>query len=932
MLRHVWVVFGFGLALGATPVYGDERNAQVGAESKISPAELETARSAESLIPSLVSPSFQVRRNAFLQLWELGAQAVPALQNAQRTGNRQLAETANSLLLLNEMKVVRGNEQESSRLVELLNNLTADKIVSLCELGHWELATRLVRNNLELKQEFTDAYSRFAINRLVETAMSQGDLEQVWPIVLATQPPEVSSWIANKLELELPELDPNDVELQAVRLYFSGETAEAVKLPLAPNRLIPMLTRSFQWKEFSKPSVQTALIGPVTNLAAKAAQAVLIDIAGDATRSEELWAEILTPTNEHSPAPGDAPELDEQSQVALSMLRQWGDPLEGSMLEYHQFVVALLMSGRVAPVERYLEETNASWAYSFYASRNNFSKAFEQVGLVPTLESFDEWLEIQEKHVRDSLMANERMEIDAARVVGVLVGIGEHEKAKKLLQLLAKLARNSREFELVIWQNNIVRGLGRHESRALCMEIASENYDFMSEECQQAVVEGLFPELSSAAFELFVTAPNRINEIEGVSHWTVIEKLRLWDREFFGEDAENVISQWLRAAKQNLVHEHISSEQLTKLSDVARGFGYDQLALEILSTDLREFNGSEALNLHWLDAAEIYLTQFKPEKALELLSVLRQHAYNFQPAYICEVEALTQAGEYAKARELDRSRWLRVLSQSRYDGLSYSDIRQHFSDRDDVRRTLEYAAPAFLFAETSSRFIYWDAAEYAAQLETLDNYQLAADVQRAPLVEALQPYSPVVQLLISNGYFGNLRYAIQKERIARGIASIEKKDFEAARRHLDVSKSLQAQDIEVVVQCYPRLVEAGEVEFAEQLFHDYELALQDQIKAWPNDSTALNNLAWMYSQCNQKLDKALSLASRGVELAPNSPVFLDTRAEVEYRLGMVEKAIETMRNCVRIDPRSANYRANLVRFQKGPNQPKISVHENLKFK
>jgi len=128
---------------------------------------------------------------------------------------------------------------------------------------------------------------------------------------------------------------------------------------------------------------------------------------------------------------------------------------------------------------------------------------------------------------------------------------------------------------------------------------------------------------------------------------------------------------------------------------------------------------------------------------------------------------------------------------------------------------------------------------------------------------------------------------------------------------------LQPQDIEVVVQCYPRLVQAGETTFAHELFNDYEQTLLAQLEAWPNDSTALNNLAWMYARCNRKLEEALALAKRGVELAPSSPVFLDTLAEVKYRLGSVDEAIKDMRGCVRLDPRSANYRANLVRFREG---------------
>lgn len=917
MQRFGGLVLGWWLATSLSSLLqADEQIAQAENSGSALSTTGEQAK-VQAALRNLISPSFQARRTAFLQLWELGSQALPALRLAAASENRQLAEMASSLMLLNELQVVRGNEQASSRLVELLNNLNSDKIVGMCELGYWDLATRLLLNNQELKQELSEGYAQFARNRLVDAALAQGELERVWPIVLATQAPEVTSWVAHKLELELPELVVEDVGLRAVRLYFAGEVEQALQLNLPPNRLIPMITRSFQWEEFLKPDVQSALIGMASTPATHAARAVLMEMGGDWAQAEAKWNEVLTARDGSEPDQGDAPELDAQSRLALSLLRAWGDPLRGRQLEQNQLIVALLMSGRVAPIERFLEETNGSWAYSFYAARSNYGKAFQQLGLDPSLEDFDQWLELQKRLVPNTLAETMRSDLDAARVAAVLVGLGEQAKAEQLLKALANIARTQREYELVIWQSNIMRWLGRHESRALCMRVVTENYDFMSEECQQVVLEGLFPEFKSAAAELFTTAPININGLENLSPWILLEKLHSWDREFFGTDAESVVSQWLRSAKQNLIHTQITSEQLTKLAAVARGFSYDHLALEILSTDLREVNSDGVLNVHWLDAAEIHLEQFKPQKALELLSLLRSHGYNFQPAYVREVEALLQTGEYTKARELDRSRWLRTLDESRYNGASYSDMSQYFSERGDVKRTLEYAEPAFLFAETSSRFVYWAAAAYASQLEELKNYQRAANVQRAPLVEALQPYSPLVQLLIGNGYIGNLRYSIQKERLTRGIACVEQSDFEAARRHLAVSKSLQPQDIEVVVQCYPRLVQAGETTFAQELFNDYEQTLLAQLEAWPNDSTALNNLAWMYARCNRKLEEALALAKRGVELAPSSPVFLDTLAEVKYRLGSVDEAIKDMRGCVRLDPRSANYRANLVRFREG---------------
>jgi tetratricopeptide (TPR) repeat protein len=76
----------------------------------------------------------------------------------------------------------------------------------------------------------------------------------------------------------------------------------------------------------------------------------------------------------------------------------------------------------------------------------------------------------------------------------------------------------------------------------------------------------------------------------------------------------------------------------------------------------------------------------------------------------------------------------------------------------------------------------------------------------------------------------------------------------------------------------------------------------------------LNNLAWMYTQCERELDRALELSQRAVQLAPSSAVYLDTLAEVHFRRGNSQKAVELMRECVYLDPREPHYRENLDRF------------------
>ncbi|MCA9134910.1 MAG: hypothetical protein KDA45_17195, partial [Planctomycetales bacterium] len=402
------------------------------------------------------------------------------------------------------------------------------------------------------------------------------------------------------------------------------------------------------------------------------------------------------------------------------------------------------------------------------------------------------------------------------------------------------------------------------------------------------------------------------------SKWTNLERLWLWDRAHFAPQPPTLVSSWLRRTLEKLSSQGLTAEQLTALGEIASGFGDSELALELLTVDLTEANGDpNAINIHWLDAARIHTQRGMPHKALPLLADVRQSGSNTQRAFVQEVEALLLSGQYQKAEAIDQARWLRPLATTQfYQGANYLQIAREFSDAQQWESAQQYAEPAFWLADSGSMDIYWSAGRYSQILEEMGDRERAADVHRAALVEALQPYASSLQWLVSNDYYSSLRYAAQRDRLCRAVAAIEASDFATARHNIAVGRQLQPQDIEMVVQCYPRLQAAGQSELAQQLFDSYEQNMLQQLELWPQDATALNNLAWMYSQCDVKLDAALPLICRAVELAPSSAVFLDTLAEVEFRSGDVAAALETMRSCVRLDPREAHYRENLVRFRK----------------
>jgi len=73
----------------------------------------------------------------------------------------------------------------------------------------------------------------------------------------------------------------------------------------------------------------------------------------------------------------------------------------------------------------------------------------------------------------------------------------------------------------------------------------------------------------------------------------------------------------------------------------------------------------------------------------------------------------------------------------------------------------------------------------------------------------------------------------------------------------------------------------------------------------------LNNLAWTYAEEGIELDRALQLATRAVKRDPDSPVYLDTYAELYYLKKRPDRAVAIMRRALELEPEGGQHFAYL---------------------
>lgn len=86
---------------------------------------------------------------------------------------------------------------------------------------------------------------------------------------------------------------------------------------------------------------------------------------------------------------------------------------------------------------------------------------------------------------------------------------------------------------------------------------------------------------------------------------------------------------------------------------------------------------------------------------------------------------------------------------------------------------------------------------------------------------------------------------------------------------------------------------------------------QHALSRTPRDPLILNNLAWTYAEEGMRLHYALKLSLQAVKIEADSPVYLDTYAELLYLLGRHQHAIAVMGRALAHEEAEGEHRAYL---------------------
>jgi membrane protease YdiL (CAAX protease family) len=95
-----------------------------------------------------------------------------------------------------------------------------------------------------------------------------------------------------------------------------------------------------------------------------------------------------------------------------------------------------------------------------------------------------------------------------------------------------------------------------------------------------------------------------------------------------------------------------------------------------------------------------------------------------------------------------------------------------------------------------------------------------------------------------------------------------------------------------------------------------EELLRESIHAQPQHAPSYNDLAWLYAEEDRDLDEALRLVEKALVVDPDAFAFLDTKAEVLYKMGRFNEAIVIAEDLERRYPSSEYAKEQLEKFRK----------------
>ncbi len=146
--------------------------------------------------------------------------------------------------------------------------------------------------------------------------------------------------------------------------------------------------------------------------------------------------------------------------------------------------------------------------------------------------------------------------------------------------------------------------------------------------------------------------------------------------------------------------------------------------------------------------------------------------------------------------------------------------------------------------------------------------------------------------------------------------AIARKDQVAADTIAKDLLDRKSPDMAIFLDVLPTLEKIAKSEEVDAYFDKVYEHQQAKMTASPDEPVHKNDLAWLAARSGRKLTEALGFAEAAVKAKPDSAAYLDTLAEVKFRLGLIDEAIKLEERAIELDPKEPFMKEQLERFKK----------------
>ena len=270
-----------------------------------------------------------------------------------------------------------------------------------------------------------------------------------------------------------------------------------------------------------------------------------------------------------------------------------------------------------------------------------------------------------------------------------------------------------------------------------------------------------------------------------------------------------------------------------------------------------------------------------------------------------EATAATRLGDVEGAAELRRQIAMMICTPSSTLLNSYAEYLTEQGRNDQAKEILEPLMSLAAFGLTEGVEFYTIAHNYDSAVAVTNPAQAAAalDLAIAGTIESTSFYPAAYISVPSYMYRRKIR------------AAVDSRNEPEARKLIEKLLQLDPIDIDFGEKLLGAMRDAGMTSLASEVLERMYQAGEKHLQNFPFDVAMSNNLAWVLSLSDYRLDDALRISKNAVFYKPDSTIYRDTLAEVLFRLKRIDEAIAIEKACLLDDPSEWHVHEQIQRFE-----------------